>query len=389
MRRPTLIGDLAAAFILGLAAYYAVLEIRPAPDVLAGVLIAFPGLLFFGALAAGASLIGHGWPTRAGRSLHCAGCGHAVAPETTRVLPYCQECGQAWRSFGGRVRGQAVTRHHRLLAGIVVVALALGGMWARSFATRQLLAQAPDWLLIRQVGVLSWGDLQDDWNELVSRALSPQSDRQLLQTLLNRRSRDGSLPSQLAVYLQSRANAGTLPPDVATRWVDELFGAQLYVPASVAAGDRITIELTSTFTAGWTSVADVPQVLLAGVSVDGQQVARSAWDRAAPTTIYGSGGTIFSHAVRTQKPGTVEIKVRGWFFIGQPDVDLAYDAAGMPKLPINSYARPFEFTRSVEVREAETPPAAPSSQPGPPTGPQAALVRHPLSASHSLAQGVS
>ncbi|MBL8761324.1 MAG: hypothetical protein JNL50_08490 [Phycisphaerae bacterium] len=358
MRRPALIGDLAAAFVLGLATFYGILEIRPAPDLFTGLLIALPGLLFFAALAAGAALIGHAWPTRKGESLHCASCGHAVAAENARLLPYCAECGQPWRHFGGRVRGRLITNHPRLVTGVILLSLAMLGMWARSFAQQQLLAQSPDWLLIRQVAVLSWADMQEPWREISARTLSPQSDRQLLETLLNRRARDGSLPSALAVYLQARASTGAMPRDLTDRWLAELFDARLLAPDSVEAGQRIPIDLLANFAAGWTGVADTPQVLLCGVSIDAREVAQSRWDRAAPTSGFGAGSTFFSHAVRTDKPGAVTIEVRGWFFVGQPDTIIKYDDAGAPILPINVYARPFSFSHTVNVRE---PPPTPNN----------------------------
>jgi len=356
MRRSALIGDLVAAFVLGLATFYGILEIRPAPDFFTGLFVAFPGLLFFAALSAGAALIGHAWPTRRGESLHCASCGHAVAAENSRLLPYCGECGKPWRHFGRRVRGRLITHHPRLTVGVALLGLAMFGMWARTFATRQLLAQTPDWLLIRQVGVLSWGDLQEEWRELGRRTLSPQSDRQLIETLLNRRARDGSLPSALAVYIQSRANSATLPSDLATRWLAELFDARLITPESVEAGERIPIDIVGRFSAGWTGVADTPQVLLCGVTIDGRDVAQSRWERPASTATFGTGATIFSHAVRTEKPGVVAVEVRGWFFVGQPDQIIKYDDAGAPTLPMNVYARPFSFTRSVEIRESTATP---------------------------------
>lgn len=362
MRAPAFIGDIVAAFVLGLGAFYGVLEIRPAADVMSGLFIAFPGLLFFALMAAGAALIGHGWPTRLGDALHCANCGHAVAAENSRLLPYCGECGQPWRHFGGRVRGRISTNHPRLMVGVALLALAMAGMWARAFATRQLLAQTPDWLLIRQVGVLSWGDLQEEWRELGRRALSPQADRQLLETLINRRARDGSLPSALAVYLQSRANSGTLPGDLASRWMAELFDAALVVPESVEAGERIPIDLVGRFAAGWTGIADVPQVLLCGVTIDGREVGQSRWGHPAPTSTFVRDGAFFSHAVRTERPGKVLIEAHGWFFVGQPDQRIKYDAGGAPTLPINVYARPFSFSRVVEVRPAL--PSPPRRSPG-------------------------
>lgn len=359
MRRPALIGDLVAAFVLGLGTFYGILELRPAPDFLTGLFIAFPGLLFFAAMAAGAALLGHGWPARTGAALHCASCGHAVAAEDSRLLPYCGECGKPWRHFGRRVRGQLITHHPRLIIGVTLLSLAMLGMWARTFATRQLLAQTPDWLLIRQVGVLSWGDLQEEWRELGRRSLSPQSDRQLLETLLNRRARDGSLPSALAVYIQSRANSNTLPSDLATRWLAELFDARLITPESVEAGERIPIDIIGRFSAGWTGVADEPQILLCGVTIDGREVAQSRWERPVATSLFGLDRAVFAHSQRTEKPGTITIEARGWFFVGQPDQRVTYDALGSPTLPMNVYARPFSFSRTVEVR-----PALPSTKNG-------------------------
>lgn len=330
-RRSAPIGDLVAAFVLGLATFYGILEYPPRARFLHRTLCRFPrpALLRRPRLRR---------PHRA-RLAHPKG---RVPPlrllrarRRRRKLPpppILRRVRQAVASLRA-ARPRPAAHHpppapHRWRCALV---LAMFGMWARTFATRQLLAQTPDWLLIRQVGVLSWGDLQENWPELGRRTLSPQSDRQLIETLLNRRTRpDGSLPSALAVYIQSCVNSATLPSDLANPApARRALSCSPHHPRIRRGRRCIPIDIVGPFSAVDRRRRHAPGPALR--CDDRRATWHSLAGRPHRPPPSAPAPRIFSHAVRTEKPGVVAVEVRGWFFVGQPDQIIKYDDAGAPR----------------------------------------------------------
>lgn len=309
-----------------------------------------PFLLLVAIAAGGVVLIGRGWPRREGERLHCARCGHPWSPEIDKLHSQCQECGAPWRHYGGRVEGRPVRSAWLMGAGVALIAVALTSPAFKTQLRMFSPAGRTTARLTRIVAGAAWQVAKDNWTELASRQLTLQESQTLAAAILDRRLRDGTLPTEMALWMQLQVDLGALPPNLADRWFAEMFEATLEAPGAVAVGDSVPIAVRARFNGPWTNVTNPACVFVEKLDVDGSP-AESAQDTTTiPAERFSSGATLLDRTLTAERAGTIRVRVVVWFVLGRLS-RVRYGDDGSPEIGAPIYSRRIVLDRDIEVVE--------------------------------------
>ncbi|MHC5002096.1 MAG: hypothetical protein ACYTJ0_03150 [Planctomycetota bacterium] len=290
---------------------------------------------------------------RVGDAVFCAACGYERAPGATGRQ--CPECGGRWREPGGFVRGQRAgspaMRWAAVGCGLLVVAVML--LQFPRFK-RPLVRAAPTSVLIDTV-VGTLGFHQDEWAELVSRALTPAQEQELFEGLLERRRRRDYLFANATAWASGRIAAGAVPPELVERWYAEMLEARLPDPGPLAVGAAVTLPV-ELHAIPPSITGQSLHVLAEGVWVDGEPQPEplprliQAYFRLEETgdpKRWGMASPPFTVAT----PGEHEIEVRFWQIVGPAALSgdaVRWDASGEPILPAKvAWAKRVTLKRTV------------------------------------------
>lgn len=154
---------------------------------------------------------------------YCSKCRYemseAIASDTAQ--PQCPECGAFWKRPGGTRDDHLTLRWPWIIAGVVIgLMLTLGPLLVSSQVRALPLRVLPTSSLIEEAAS-GFMTRDEAWGLLMSRQLTAQQETRLARRLLDVRLDRGYLTTVPDTWLQERINAEALPPDLASRYVDE------------------------------------------------------------------------------------------------------------------------------------------------------------------------
>jgi hypothetical protein len=319
-------------------------------------LVALLGLVPAVLPASGGLIMGLGMPHFKGRTLHCVRCGY----EYTRGSGWqCPECGKAWTSKGGLVRGvRRPTNWYWIAAGLAVMFIApLNTLWGRS-----LTGVLPTSVLIAKVGVPHGGFTIDEMKALTSRTLSDAERLSLASAMIRKRGLSDYLSPDEQSWLDGRVGRGLLPREVIDRYYHEMVEVWVVAPASASAGEPMKVAIGVQDHRPLTQSC-TPLILVGGYWLDDPAKREGSSDLAQPAGDVGlehrSFGTVaparFTHegTLTPATTGTVTVHLEYWLIVmprGSGSVPVSWGADGQPVAPPGAlFMERREATRAVAV----------------------------------------
>jgi hypothetical protein len=318
---------------------------------------AFPALVLGAIAAIGAWLVGRGWLIHVGTGESCASCGHQWVPEDDILLNHCQECGAPWRWFNGRVTGHRISKPLYMLVGAVLLALVPSAVVLDRIGTFAAFQKRSHFLMLKAVQTSQYADALADFDRLVVMGLAdPALDIELAEAILRRRADGRPLPTEFIAWMHHGVEAGSLPQNLIDSWLGDMLNIRVEMSGAGEVGTPTPCIIMSRFMEGWGGVADVPQVVVTELEIDGARAVPGRTYNVIPASSL-RGWTILQNAQvpAFDEPGVHVVGVRVWLFFGAPMSTVQFDANGRPQVPTASAMREFAWEGRLEVFAKDSP----------------------------------
>jgi hypothetical protein len=354
---PRVLGASFAAVIGIITLWYCYIQTVRAGSWDLAFLNAFPALVLGIIAAIGAWLVGRGWPIHVGTGESCASCGHQWVHEEDILLNHCQECGAPWRWFNGRVTGRRISKPLYIVVGTVLLSLVPSAFVLDKVGAFAAFQKRSHFLMLKAVQTSQYGDAMADFDRLVIMGMAdPALQIELAEAILRRRADGRQLPTEFITWMHRGVQAGSLPQNLIDSWIDGMLGLQIEMSGAGEVGTPTPYSIMGKFMDGWGGVADVPQIVLGGFTIDDAKPALDRTYNVLPASSLRGWTMMRDSAVPAfDEPGVHTVKISVWLFFGAPMSTVQFDQNERPQVPTATAMREFVWETKLEVFAKDSP----------------------------------
>ncbi len=299
-----------------------------------------------------------GFRRRAGTEPHCTRCGY---PWREEIGSICPECGSDWSAKGGTTPGRPARSMMLVAVGVGLLLMGFAATF-RPFSSSLISPLVPTAILVEQAAAT--GQLSANaWAQLQTRTLTPGQLRRLDEGLLDTRLELGRLDRSASAWLEGRAAAGELSPELTERFYDEMVVLAFRTRRMSDGSVRVEVEaINRTTPFGATEV----RIIFGGLKVDGELVEGTRFERFAsvyrfdPWSVTRKPGDSLPGVTVVRKADSATVvTAEAWVCYGSgtqlPWGDAWGGAWGMPDSPAIPTGLPWvrHVTLRVEIEAGE------------------------------------